>query len=457
MRGRKALATGLLAGALALATLSNLVRRSDQPVPPSAEAANPAASALQPGASAALETAPGRPQPEELDRLIRAYERQVESAPNATALTFLGRLEIERARLTGDTASYARARTALKQAVGLGSEDPQTGSLLASVLYTVHDFAGALELARSLYERDGSPEALAVMADSEMELGRYAAAQADYRALSSVLPEVAAVHARLARIAFLHGEISEARRRAARALDLARREGAFGTTLAWYESAAGQLALDLGRYGEAADHYRRAVEEAPRYHVALAGLAAVRAAQGRYDDAIVLYRRAAALVPEPMYLGALGDLYSLRGDEPKADLNYRTVETIVTLSKVNRRLFDRQLAMFYADHDRKLQRALHIARASLRVRRDVYGFDVYAWVLFKLGRYQEAGAVADQALRLGTPDARLWYHAGLISAALGHEERGRLELDRALTLSPRFDPLQASIAREVLSELGGTS
>ena len=87
-----------------------------------------------------------------------------------------------------------------------------------------------------------------------------------------------------------------------------------------------------------------AVETAPDYHVAVAGLASVRAAQGRIDDAIELYERAVTLVPEPTTLAALGDLYSLTGNDRAAADRYATVEASASLQATNRALYDRQLA-----------------------------------------------------------------------------------------------------------------
>ena len=49
----------------------------------------------------------------------------------------------------------------------------------------------------------------------------------------------------------------------------------------------------------------------------------------------------------------------------------------------------------------------------------MYGSDTLAWALFKNGRAAEAGRAIDQALRLGTRDPILLYHAGLISQRLG--------------------------------------
>ena len=76
-----------------------------------------------------------------------------------------------------------------------------------------------------------------------------------------------------------------------------------------------------------------------------------------------------------------------------------------------------------------------------------------AWALYKNGRAREAQAAMAEALRLGTPDARLFFHAGMIHRALGDHDRAREALSRALRLNPRFHLLHAQVATSVLAEL----
>ena len=73
-----------------------------------------------------------------------------------------------------------------------------------------------------------------------------------------------------------------------------------------------------------------------------------------------------------------------------------------------------------------------------------------AWTALKAGKIAEAQAAIQEALRLETRDARLFYHAGMIADAAGDRARARMYLTRALTLSPEFDPLQATLARKAL-------
>jgi hypothetical protein len=79
----------------------------------------------------------------------------------------------------------------------------------------------------------------------------------------------------------------------------------------------------------------------------------------------------------------------------------------------------------------------------------VYVDDTYAWVLFRAGRLDDARRASEQAMRLGTPDARILYHAGAIRIAVG-DPAGRALVEKALALNPRFDATGAAEARALL-------
>lgn len=56
-----------------------------------------------------------------------------------------------------------------------------------------------------------------------------------------------------------------------------------------------------------------------------------------------------------------------------------------------------------------------------------------------------------RALSLGTRDAILFYHAGMIERSLGHRIAARDALTRALAANPWFP--QAALARDALESL----
>jgi Flp pilus assembly protein TadD len=81
----------------------------------------------------------------------------------------------------------------------------------------------------------------------------------------------------------------------------------------------------------------------------------------------------------------------------------------------------------------------------------VYIDDAYAWALYRAGHVDEARRMSAQALRLGTRDARLLYHAGAIAIAAGDRAHGRGLVTQALALNPGFDFTGSAEARKLLA------
>jgi hypothetical protein len=65
----------------------------------------------------------------------------------------------------------------------------------------------------------------------------------------------------------------------------------------------------------------------------------------------------------------------------------------------------------------------------------------------------EARKRSEEALRLGSRDPLLRYHAGAIAAALGDVKNARMNLDLALTTDPGFSATGAAEARRILAAL----
>jgi tetratricopeptide (TPR) repeat protein len=111
------------------------------------------------------------------------------------------------------------------------------------------------------------------------------------------------------------------------------------------------------------------------------------------------------------------------------------------------------LVLFYANHDLKLTEALELAEKEIAVRQDIYGYDAWAWALYKNGQYAKAAEAAEQALQLGTRDALLYYHAGMIYQGLGDAEHAQALLAEALLINPYFDLMQTRLAQAALDQL----
>jgi tetratricopeptide (TPR) repeat protein len=167
----------------------------------------------------------------------------------------------------------------------------------------------------------------------------------------------------------------------------------------------------------------------------------------------MLYQKAIAIVPMPTFVAELGDLYAKSGNQTEARKQYALVEYIGLLGRINQVLHNRDLALFYADHDMKLSEALDLAQKELEVRRDIYTWDALAWALYKNGKLTEAAEASGKALHFGTRDSLLLFHAGMIAEGLGQHEQARGELKQALEINPHFHPIYAEAAQQRLAAL----
>lgn len=387
------------------------------------------------------------------DSAIRFLEDRVKKDPDDfIALNKLAGYYQLKLRETGNLQWLALTRRTAEASLKAIPAEQNTGglTLLAQAEFAQHNFAAARDHAKRLIELDGRKAyPYQMLGDALLELGDYDGADKAFYEMEQRGRQTYTVETRLGRLAMLRGKDAQAKTHFTNALLLAlemvpkQRE-----TVAWTRRQLGELAFNAGNYAEAEKHYRDALITFPDYYQALAGLGRARAAQGDLNAAIENYERAVKLLPDPVFVAALGDLYELAGRKPEAAAQFTLCEKLAALGNV----YDRQLALFYADHDLKPEEAYNIAKREYEARKDIYGADALAWAALKAKRLDEARQLSKEALRLGTQDARLLYHAGLIARAAGDKAAARDLLQRALKLNPQFDPRHAPIAGRALAE-----
>lgn len=391
------------------------------------------------------------------DSAIRFLEDRVKKDPDDfIALNKLAGYYQLKLRETGNLQWLDLARrTAQASLKAMPAEQNAGGlSLLAQVEFSEHHFAAARDHAQKLIELEGRKAyPYQMLSDALIELGDYDAAEKALREMEQRGRGTYTVETRLGRWAMLHGDTEQARRRFTKALLLAMemvpptRE-----TVAWTRWQLGELAFNCGDYPAAEKHYRDALTTFPDYYRALAGLGRARAAQNDLNSAIDQYERAIKIFPDPIFVAALGDLYQLAGRERDAGAQFALCEKLALLGTAAGNVYNRQLAIFYADHDLKPDEAYRLAKQEYDARRDIYGSDALAWAALKAGKLDEARRAIEEAVRLGTQDARMFYHAGLIARAAGDQTAARDYLQRSLKLNPQFDPRQAPIAKRAAGE-----
>jgi tetratricopeptide (TPR) repeat protein len=214
----------------------------------------------------------------------------------------------------------------------------------------------------------------------------------------------------------------------------------------------GHLYFNSGDYAAAEKVYNAALAGYPDYPYAQAGLARVWAANGDPQRAIDLLESVVARLPLPEFLNSLAQLYAVTGQTALAERQYELMRVIQQLNAESGMNVDLELALFEADHGDPAV-ALDMARRAYDARPSIYAADVLAWANYRAGAYEAAGAAMREALRLGTKDARLYYHAGMIAAASGRPVEGRDWLARALALNPAFDFAAAGEAAGMVEKL----
>jgi tetratricopeptide (TPR) repeat protein len=453
---------GLVASAVALVLISRVVTGATTALPAQPSTAAP----LSPGSTIATPTrvpavappdglaATGPDSLGRIDQAIGVWTANLrDDRADFLSATQLGLDYYQRARIGGDVEDDVRAEAAISAALTAYPDYPPADEIESVLRYTTHDFGAALGLADHLLGRDPRDvAALATRGDAELELGEYANAGSDFQALQTSSPG-AATTARLAHLAWLRGDSLGADRLADAAAAEARSAGIGGPSLSWYDYLVGYLAFQNGELDRSAAAYGQALSDWPGSYLALSGFAKTRAAQGRFDEAIDLEKRAIAIVPQPQVLADLGDLYALTGHPDLAAQQYATVRAIANLAAIQRQVYNRALVMFDVNHQEHLDEALTLATAELAVRKDIYGWDAYAWALLANGRPADAAVAMVHATALGTRDPLLAYHAGMIALANHQTGQARTLLQEALSVNAGFDLLQAQRALKALQAL----
>ncbi len=353
---------------------------------------------------------------------------------------------LQKVRETGDASFYTRADRLLRSALARTPSDQGVLVQAATLAAARHDFRAALKLARQA--RAVEPNTLAplpILVDALVELGRYGEAERTLQRLVDLKPNLAA-YARVSYFRELYGDLPGAIGAMDRAIAAG---GPARENVAYVQSLRGGLELARGRRAAARRAYDAALAAMPDYAPAAAGRARLAAADGDLRGAIARWRRVVTRLPLPEYVIALGETELAAGRRAAARRDLELVhaqQALLAGAGVNT---DVELALYEADHGDP-QRGLMLARAAWAAAPSVRSADALGWALNRAGRARAGLRWAHRALRLGSLDAGLRYHAGMTALAAGHRSEGRRNLRLALAHGLDAQPLHAARAREVL-------
>jgi len=386
------------------------------------------------------------------DRQIRAALGAIERAPSdAKGYNLLAAAYLQKARETEDYAVNTKAEEALTRSLKIAPDNYDALKLRAKLLLTFHRFEEALVVARraqGLNPQDH--DNYGAITDALVELGEYSGAVEAAQRMVDLRPDTSS-YARVSYLRWLHGDAKGA----TEAMNLAAQSASphDPERMAWCHVQLGDALLSSGKTAEAEREFDRALFIFPNYGMALDAKARARIAAGDLEGAIEIYRSEYERSPSADTSLALGDLYARTGRADEANRHYAAFESLERENAVVENDMH-HLVSYWIDHDKNLDEALTLAQKERERRKDIFTCDTLAWTLYKKGQLFEAKAMMKEALRLGTRDPRLLYHAGMIEYALGERAAAAKYLRDALAINPSFDVLQAEVARRTL---GGRS
>lgn len=243
----------------------------------------------------------------------------------------------------------------------------------------------------------------------------------------------------------------------------------------------GAAALERSAHAEASSFFERAARDRPWEAGPFVGMGEARVLEGDLEGARFFFRRAeerrsgmerlgelriAERLEEEGRRGEAGEVYRALlaknpSDEEALDGWARLAVSLMRpdaadslyeaalSAAVDRAATANRYAWFLAEGGRRLDRALALAREARALEPSNAWFaDTEGWALFRLGRFRDAAASFEEALRAGHPGADLRFRLGFALVRSGRGEEGRERLEEGLRLDP--DSRHALEARAIL-------
>ena len=352
-------------------------------------------------------------------------------------------------RTTEDPSHYALADRELAAARRLEPRSAAVALGYGELAMSRHDFREGLRF--GLRARRLAPDTvrpLGLIADAQIELGRYHDAARTLERLGDLKPGAAA-YSRISYFRELHGDADGAVDAMRLAVSAAGTKPADAAPL---RVLLGHLELVRGRIAEGERLFRLVLDSDPRNAKALDGLADVEMARGRPRAALARWRRLSASVPSPHYAGdvvELSQVYGTPAETRRAIARVRALDEALVAAGAN---IATESAVFEADYGSPA-RALAMARRAYAEAPAVQRADALGWALTRTGHPAEAIRYAREAMRLGGYDPTFLYHGAIAAKEAGQDALARRWLRRLLRDHTGFSPLLEPRAQRALAKL----
>lgn len=376
------------------------------------------------------------------------------------------------AQLSARVGELERAATLLERLLELRPQDTRAAVFRARVLHEQGQTAEALRALEQTVRAHPHEEALRMTyARMLVDARRYDEARAQFQRLAEDAPDDPDVRFALGLLLLQTKHMEEAREQFEHLLELGER----ARTAHYY---LGQITESLKEYDEALAHYER-VDGGEHYLDAQIRVAVVLADQGQLagarehlralprrsvNEAVRLYQAEAEVLAEHDELHEAMTVYNeaLTKYPDDSDLLYGRAMLAEKLDRLDileqdlRRILEFEpdnadalnaLGYTLADRTERYQEALELVQRALELKPDnYYIIDSMGWVLYRMGRHQEALKYLRRAMSLNY-DPEIAAHLGEVLWVTGDREGAREVWDTALETTPDDERLLETIER----------
>lgn len=374
------------------------------------------------------------------DTLVKKAEVELGLHPDKIDnYLILSNAYLQKVRETADSSYYLKIDDLLDKAQKLDPNYAETYLIRSTVAAGRHHFAEALEAGKkALALNSQAARYYAIVSDAQIETGMYKEAAISLQKMVDLRPDFSS-YSRISHLRELYGQLEGAIQAMQSAIDAG---AGFNENIAWAYVELGKLYFpkDLDK---AQQQFNFALQIVPDYARAYQGLARVALAHGDTKKALEYFKKAYNLLPIAEHATDLGDMYKVLGRQDQANQYYELVKVGYQQFEKSGVKVDLEEALFLADHDLDLDNALVRARIAYKDRPSIYGADALAWALYKKQDYVNATKYSKESLRLGTKDALLYYHAGMIAKASADKILAKQDLEKAMNLNPNFSVLHS--------------
>lgn len=199
----------------------------------------------------------------------------------------------------------------------------------------------------------------------------------------------------------------------------------------------------LDRVEEAKAKLEAVAARTPGDLTPLDALGNILRARKRYDEAIVYYSRAIALIEKPerqhwSYFYSRGTCYERTKQWPKAEADLKKA---LALSP-DQPLVLNYLGYSWIDQGKNLKQGLELIEKAVALKPDDgYIVDSLGWAHYRLGRYAEAVRHLERAVELRPEDPVLNDHLGDALWRVGRQREARFQWEQALSLGPEAEEI----------------